>query len=242
MIDPKDESTLSQNTRIKQAISDKIHHRFTSKHPIDSPTQATYPAHFEPPSFEQEQFGYPVDQIDPKTLHEQSLHLDVDQQLPSTWILRNLARKIFDSQTNSNKQHNHLTGVYNGYNYRPDKYASIHGSTCTNFLEYDGIAFGSFVCPIEGFSYDATLCCGPRREQYCCSQAEANEKMVASASKLKWDSNRQSLLLALIIISGCIFLFIILVCCVLVGYKRRTFVYTIVHRDRKNEDIVSTSE
>lgn len=70
--------------------------------------------------------------------------------------------------------HNYHAGSYNGYNYRPDRYGSIQGQLCTNYLEYDGIVYGQFRCPVEGFDYTATACCGLPKEQYCCHPSEAN--------------------------------------------------------------------
>ena len=46
--------------------------------------------------------------------------------------------------------HNYNQGMYNDYNYRPDKYAGVKGDTCVNNLEFDGIVLGQFICPIEG--------------------------------------------------------------------------------------------
>jgi hypothetical protein len=45
---------------------------------------------------------------------------------------------------------------------------------CANYLEYDGLVYGQFFCPIEGFNYEDTKCCGPSKEQYCCSVEEYN--------------------------------------------------------------------
>lgn len=62
--------------------------------------------------------------------------------------------------------------MYNGYNYRPDRYGQVQGYVCKNYLEYEGIVFGEFRCPIEGYNYDATECCGLPNEQYCCTPQE----------------------------------------------------------------------
>lgn len=48
------------------------------------------------------------------------------------------------------------------------------GSTCYNDDEYNGIVFGKFTCPMNGFRYDETECCGFSYQQYCCSPREAN--------------------------------------------------------------------
>ena len=64
--------------------------------------------------------------------------------------------------------HNYKSGIYNGYDYRSAIRNKINGSVCTNHLEYSGIVFGLFICPIEGFDVEEKECCGPWREQYCC--------------------------------------------------------------------------
>ena len=46
--------------------------------------------------------------------------------------------------------HNYKSGVLNDYNYRPDEYSTVMGETCTNNLEFDGIIYGKFMCPVEG--------------------------------------------------------------------------------------------
>lgn len=102
--------------------------------------------------------------------------------------MRNLARKIHNSIKSNNKisphrhhnnmhhKQNHLYqfGVLDDYNYRPNKYKQIQGDVCINNLIYDGITFGEFICPVEGFDYASTSCCGPLYEQYCCTPAEAS--------------------------------------------------------------------
>lgn len=88
-----------------------------------------------------------------------------------------MARRILSSSQSSHKKynnHNYNDGYYNNYNYRPGKYGEVRGTLCTNYLEYDGIVFGQFYCPIEGFEYDETMCCGALKEQYCCSLTEYN--------------------------------------------------------------------
>jgi hypothetical protein len=64
------------------------------------------------------------------------------------------------------------SGLYNNYNYRPGGYANTQGSLCKNYANYDGVVYGQFYCPIEGFSYDDTRCCGPYNEQYCCNERD----------------------------------------------------------------------
>ena len=42
------------------------------------------------------------------------------------------------------------------------------GEICTNNVDYDGIQFGRFRCPIEGYEISETDCCGPPNEEFCC--------------------------------------------------------------------------
>ena len=89
--------------------------------------------------------------------------------------LAGVAKKIFMSSKGRPKnqyKHNYMGGYYNDYNYRPDRYGQIQGQMCRNYLEYDGIVFGEFMCPIESYSYDETKCCGDINEQYCCTPQE----------------------------------------------------------------------
>ena len=72
--------------------------------------------------------------------------------------------------------HDYQNGYYNDYNYRPAKYSSIKGTICKNYLEYNGIIFGKFYCPIEGFSLEDTECCGRDNEQYCCLKSTSNSE------------------------------------------------------------------
>lgn len=67
-----------------------------------------------------------------------------------------------------------MMGVYNDYNYR-SAYTSLSGTTCENNVNYDGVIFGKIICPVEGFDYFATYCCGPPLQQYCCTQSEFME-------------------------------------------------------------------
>jgi hypothetical protein len=65
---------------------------------------------------------------------------------------------------------NYQSGYYNNYNYRPQHYAQ--GSLCKNYANYDGVVYGQFYCPIEGFNAEDTRCCGPPNEQYCCNHRD----------------------------------------------------------------------
>ena len=48
-------------------------------------------------------------------------------------------------------------------------------STCTNYLEYNGIVYGAFNCPVDGYDIEAYLCCGQLNQQFCCTQFEYEE-------------------------------------------------------------------
>ncbi len=77
-----------------------------------------------------------------------------------------LAKKIMGKGIHGKNQHDYNTGYYNDYNYRPQKYSNIKGSICTNTIDYEGISFGKFYCPLEGYDYDETACCGPPNQQH----------------------------------------------------------------------------
>ena len=76
--------------------------------------------------------------------------------------MKKLAKKIAESKKTE----------YQEYNYKKDFYSAIRGSVCTNMINYHGFEFGQFECPIEGFDYAATNCCGKLYEQYCCTTLE----------------------------------------------------------------------
>jgi len=60
-------------------------------------------------------------------------------------------------------------GVMYGYNYRPADYSTItNGSLCSNNQVYNGIIFGKFKCPIEGYDLDEFECCDKADQQFCC--------------------------------------------------------------------------
>ena len=65
--------------------------------------------------------------------------------------------------------HDFENGFMFGYNYRPDNYSSINGSLCTNIQNYNGISFGKFKCPLEGYDLDETECCDLPDRQFCCT-------------------------------------------------------------------------
>ena len=69
-----------------------------------------------------------------------------------------------------NKDQSH----YYKYSYRSNEYSLIEGSKCTNNQSYDGIIYGQFQCPIEGFDVNEKECCGEEGEQFCCSLAQSS--------------------------------------------------------------------
>jgi hypothetical protein len=42
-------------------------------------------------------------------------------------------------------------------------------SVCANYIEYDGIVYGVFNCPVFGYDVEANMCCGPVNQQFCCT-------------------------------------------------------------------------
>ena len=75
--------------------------------------------------------------------------------------MKKLAKKITELKLNDET-----------YNYKQEEYSFIRGSICRNNINYNGVEFGQFECPIEGFDFAATSCCGPIYEQYCCTNLE----------------------------------------------------------------------
>ena len=81
--------------------------------------------------------------------------------------------------------HNYLEGFYNSYRYRPGEYADIKGSVCSNYLEFGGVVFGKYFCPVSGYSLASTECCGGVNEQFCCEPVCLQERVNASADRGK---------------------------------------------------------
>ena len=52
-------------------------------------------------------------------------------------------------------------------------------STCANYMEYDGLVYGMFNCPVIGYDIEANMCCGPFNEQFCCTRVEYEQEYVA---------------------------------------------------------------
>lgn len=49
-----------------------------------------------------------------------------------------------------------------------DRYSQIEGDICHNDQNFDGIIYGQIKCPMYGYDYDETACCGTYNNQYCC--------------------------------------------------------------------------
>jgi hypothetical protein len=96
--------------------------------------------------------------------------------------MKKLARRILQSD-------NRAIGKIHNFSYRHGKYATIVGSVCVNNINYNGIEFGHFVCPIEGFDYEATNCCGKIYEQYCCTSLDVASDKAGFYSAYIVDNN-----------------------------------------------------
>jgi len=81
--------------------------------------------------------------------------------------------------------HNYVEGIYNSYRYRPGEYSDIMGSVCSNYLEFGGVVFGKYFCPVSGYSLASTECCGDINEQFCCEPVGFQERVNASADRGK---------------------------------------------------------
>lgn len=131
------------------------------------------------------------------------------------------------SRPKNQYKHNYMGGVYNDYNYRPNKYSQIQGQVCRNFLEYEGITFGEFLCPIEGYNYDETECCGDPNEQYCCTP---QDRAIMRGEPWTGGSNRNrnegvNALILFFAIFIPVFLVSIILCgvCIFFCYKKRIY-------------------
>jgi hypothetical protein len=124
--------------------------------------------------------------------------------------MSNLASKIIKYGSAKRKgfnTHDFNEGLYNNYEYRSDKFSLIKESLCKNYLEYNGIVFGQFYCPIEGFNEDDTKCCGIEKEQYCCGQIE----YLKFHNKYQENANKTHVGLIVFIIFLVIFIILLLV-------------------------------
>jgi hypothetical protein len=120
VVDPKDSNKPSESSRIRQAISDKIHRVQEKIHPskvepqqinkpqIDSLNKQPAPSPYQPPS-QPDQYpnNYPNNQI-----QQQSIPIDKSS---SSSILKSVAKKIFHSKTK------HGSGSYNNHNFQKVK-------------------------------------------------------------------------------------------------------------------------
>jgi hypothetical protein len=95
--------------------------------------------------------------------------------------MKKLAKKISESQKTDEN-----------YNYKQGEYSFIRGSICTNNINYNGVEFGQFECPIEGFDYSATSCCGPLYEQYCCTNLELEHDKIGFYNPYEFKNNEMT--------------------------------------------------
>ena len=49
----------------------------------------------------------------------------------------------------------------------------LGGETCVNHERMNGVVFGRYRCPLNGFPYEAKYCCGEYGRQYCCTREES---------------------------------------------------------------------
>jgi hypothetical protein len=146
----------------------------------------------------------------------------------------NLAKNIIRTgnyMRNGKNNHMYQLGLYNYYNYRPDEYAEVNvTSICTNYLEYGGVVFGKYICPVEGYSLSSNQCCGPNNEQYCCEPVVENEY-----SKMH-DVKPNILYFYLLIIVPSV-LSIVIGLVLLIYFRKRIYLwYEKVRGDEENEE------
>ena len=69
---------------------------------------------------------------------------------PKFLILSGLAAKMGTRRSGPSSSLIPVVVPINNYNYRHDFNQTI-GETCENNLDFDGVVFGKFICPIEGW-------------------------------------------------------------------------------------------
>lgn len=175
-----------KNSRIRTAFKGKVHDikdniKGVFKHKSSTPKSVFIPpkdnSYVTPKSYVTPNPAYnngvnnpvgPFNQNTPKMSMKDKI-----KNKAKSFLMGKLAKKIMGSSKNKKGGHNYMAGTYNGYNYRPGQYSNIRGQKCTNWQAQNGMVFGEYICPIEGYNYDATSCCGMPNEQYCCSPSEA---------------------------------------------------------------------
>ncbi|UJR21336.1 hypothetical protein I4U23_024430 [Adineta vaga] len=73
------------------------------------------------------------------------------------------------------------------------------GETCVNNQDMNGTTFGTFRCPLYGFSQNARHCCGDYGEQFCC-QREGNSFYRRSSAHFGWIVLAIAILLLIILL------------------------------------------
>ncbi|CAF0875584.1 unnamed protein product [Adineta ricciae] len=77
-----------------------------------------------------------------------------------------------------------MRSMSHSYHARPSDYYRPGygiGDTCVNNEDMNGTSFGTFRCPLYGFSPDELQCCGEPNKQYCCSRRGISRNSNSSA-------------------------------------------------------------
>ena len=118
-----------------------------------------------------------INQIDPEAVNSNNIQdqifLNSNSSDSNDLILNATNQFPSNNNLNSNLANQYEDDAFDRdiYNIiRPGEYNKIQGSSCSNFIEYDGFVFGHFTCPIEGFNLNETECCGQADQQICCNQ------------------------------------------------------------------------
>lgn len=130
---------------------------------------------------------------------------------------------------NGINNHDFNAGTYNFYNYRSGDYANVQGSKCANYLEFGGVVFGQYYCPVEGYSLSSTECCGATNEQFCC-------ELPFTQQKSQDDGVEKIKHVYFYILIFCPMLVFILIMMVLVYFARRRICKENYQGVRKDED------
>lgn len=145
-------------------------------------------------------------------------------------IMIELAKKIIRSgnyMSNGVNNHDFQLGYFNDYNYKPDQYSNVTGLMCSNYLEYGGVIFGKFYCPIEGYSLASTKCCGEINEEHCCEPIAISKKAT--------QENSHFIYFYLLIIISIVLFVLILLALILITKKGKTFRGSYYKTVKKNE-------
>lgn len=133
---------------------------------------------------------------------------------------------------------NYLFGLHSGYNYRNGDYSNYKGSTCINNLNYNGLIIGKFICPVEGFDYSATECCGQKYEEYCCTPSEAlyqlNKPKIKTTNQIPIEiKDKNSLFYSILTVSIVVPLLLVLTAILIV-----VIIYDCKNKKSNNESVL----